>query len=422
MAEPDDQKSGDDEERRTGRDRRRAPLTIDLTAAPGSPPRPDRAENSPPPGSRWPNFARFAPQNMDRDTWIGVGSAAAVGGLIALLLLMLLQGIGIVPSPGASAARVASDQARTANEALAAVDRRLAAVETMAQGLPALRSDLTALTGRLATAEQAAATAATNVQGLRTDLTAVRTRVEQAPPAATSADLAALAGRIGRVEAAAAAGGSPLPNALPPVSTPVPSADADARIATLMARLEAAEAAISRLSSAAPPTAAATANAHTVALANVRRAVDAGRPFGPELDVLAALGPDPVTSGLKPFSATGIAARETLKTEFSKVGDAILAATQPPDESLFGRIVSGARGLVSVRPTGPLAGNDPPAIVSRMDAAVAKGDFATALREREALPAAGKAASTEWAGKANARVMADTLFADPAAVTGAVNR
>jgi hypothetical protein len=442
-AENDEQKGGDDEERRTGRDRRRPPLTIDLTAAPApgkgpGAPRETMPPPPPPPGAKgaatppprqppssaappvggWSNFARFAPQNMDRETWIGVGSAAALGGVVALLLLMLLQGIGIVPSPGASAARQAADQARAATEALASVDRRLTAMQAMTDGVPALRTDTTATAGRVATAEQALAALAANVQALRTDLTALRARIEQAAPSATPADVAAIAARVGRLEAALAAGAAPTAGA---PATSVPVGD-DPRIAALSSRLEAAEATIGRLTTTAPvATTAGTANARTVALANLRRGVDAGRPFAAELDGVAALGPDAVTAGLRPYAASGIATREALRADFSKVGDAILAATQGSDDSLFGRLVSGARGLVSVKPTAPIAGSDPPAIVSRMDAAVAKGDFATALREREALPAAGKAASADWSMKVAARIAAETLLADPTAVTGGVN-
>jgi hypothetical protein len=158
-----------------------------------------------------------------------------------------------------------------------------------------------------------------------------------------------------------------------------------------------------------------------MAVTALRGAVDAGRPYAAELDAVAAIAPDPALAGLRPFAASGIATREALRAEFGKVGDAILSATQGNDDSLLGRLVAGARGLVSIRPAGPIAGDDPPAIVSRMEAAVVKGDFPTALRERDALPAAGKQASADWAGRVAARVTADTLLAQPAA-TGVVNR
>jgi hypothetical protein len=138
--------------------------------------------------------------------------------------------------------------------------------------------------------------------------------------------------------------------------------------------------------------------------------------------MVAAFGSDPVISGLRPYAAEGIATRDTLRADFAKVGDAILVATQVNDESLFGRLVAGARSLVSVRPVGPIAGSEPAAIVSRMDAAVAQGDFATALRERDGLPAVGKDASAAWAARVNQRLTADALLGQPATAAGTVNR
>ena len=57
-----------------------------------------------------------------------------------------------------------------------------------------------------------------------------------------------------------------------------------------------------------------------------------------------------------------------------------------------------------------------------MDAAVAKGDFVMALKERDGLPAPGKAASADWATRAQARVSADALLADPATTAATANR
>jgi hypothetical protein len=363
---------------------------------------------------------------MDRETWIGVGSAAALGGVVALILLMLLQGAGVLPSAGASAARQAALEARAASDTLASVERRLTAVEAMTEGLPGLRADATAVATRIVAAELALAGAATrsDVQGVRNDLTAIRTRLDQAPPPAAAVDLAGLAARVARLEAALA--GAAAPAATAPSAAPA-LAEPDPRIATLTARLEAAEAAVAKLNAGAPSPVAGTAaavNAPATAYGNLRRAVDAGRPFAAELDAVAALGPNPAVAGLRPYAATGIATREALRADFSKVADAILAVTQAGDDSLFGRLVAGARGLVSIRPSGPIAGTDPTAIVSRMEAAVAAGDLAGALRERDGLPQAGQQASAEWAARAAARVSAETLLAEPvaAAAIGAVNR
>jgi hypothetical protein len=336
---------------------------------------------------------------------------------------MLLQATGVLPAPGVGAARQAADQARAATDSLGSIDRRLTAVEAMTESLPNLRADVTATAARVTMAEQnaTALAAKSDVAALRTDLTALRARLDQAPPSATPAEVSALATRLARLEATAA--GTPVPVA--PAATTPPTSEADARIASLAARLDAAEAAIAKLSAAptsGPVVATNATNARTAAVSALRRAVDTGVPFAAELDMVAAFGSDPMISGLRPYAAEGIATRDTLRADFAKVGDAILVATQVNDESLFGRLVAGARSLVSVRPVGPIAGSDPVAIVSRMDAAVAQGDFATTLREREGLPAVGKEASAAWAARVNQRLTADALLGQPAPAAGTVNR
>jgi hypothetical protein len=430
-AETDDPKPGDDADRRNGRDRRRPPLTIDLTAEQVAGRSPSSAEAAAPPpegkgpgaaetrasaAKLWPTFAAIIPRDIDRETWIGWGSAAALGGVVALVLLMILQSVGILPAPGAAAVRTAAEQARAASDSIASLDRRLTAVEAMTEGIPALRADVAATGGQVATLGKTAAGLApkSDVDALKTDLAGIKSRLDQAAAAPSAADLAALSQRVGRVEAALAGGGPAVPSA---ATAPSDLADVQARIAALAQRLDAAEAAIGHLSSASAS--ANTAGVRSAALAGLRDAVDAGMPFMAELDVLAALGSDQVTTGLKPYAATGIATRDALRMDFAQVSDAILAATQGTgDDSLLGRLAAGARGLVSIRPAGPIAGSDPSAIVSRMVADVAMGDFASALGERDGLPAAGKDASATWATQAAARVKADALLGNPL-VTGA---
>ncbi len=129
--------------------------------------------------------------------------------------------------------------------------------------------------------------------------------------------------------------------------------------------------------------------------------------------MIAALGiSGDLLQPLRPLADTGVASGATLAKEFVPVADAILGATSAsdPDASFFQRALSGLGSLVSIRPAGPVPGNDPPAIVSRMTAALAAGDVATALAEREALPAAGKDASAAWAAKASQRVALDRLI------------
>src|SRR4051794_20662191 len=117
-AEKDEQKSAEGEARQSGRERRRSPLTIDLTAEAvaakgGTAPKeaaagrdPDQrgpaaaatssaaTEQPPSRDSRSP-FGSLRPLRFDREAWVGFGSAAALGGVVALILLMVLQSVGV---------------------------------------------------------------------------------------------------------------------------------------------------------------------------------------------------------------------------------------------------------------------------------------------------------------------------------------
>ena len=149
-----------------------------------------------------------------------------------------------------------------------------------------------------------------------------------------------------------------------------------------------------------------------IAVAALRRAADGDQPFGSDVDLVSALGiaGDDVAI-LRPIAVKGVPARAALSAEFLEVADGILSATlaSDPNAGFWQRIIDSLGSLVTIRPTGPVAGDDPAAIVSRMTDAMAKGDLAAALAERDALPQTGKEASSEWAAKAVDRVALDAL-------------
>ncbi|MEJ0096719.1 MAG: hypothetical protein WDM84_00285 [Bauldia sp.] len=69
-------------------------------------------------------------------------AAGAVGGVVALIVVLVLQSVSILPVPGRSAARQAIQQAHAAMDATTALDRRLDAVEAMNEAIPGLRADI----------------------------------------------------------------------------------------------------------------------------------------------------------------------------------------------------------------------------------------------------------------------------------------
>lgn len=454
---PGDARAGE----RRQRERRRTPVTIDLKAEPVRPepvksqppsaeaPKPEvqskpeaavKPESAEPP--RPPQGERVQPEQFAaaaqrssraRAAFAGVDDltrrtivAGVAGGIAALVLVIVLQAIGLLPAPGRSAANAAAEQARAAAEATSSLERRLTAIEAMVEGLPTMRADLASL-GTSVTAlraETGAFAAKTDLEGVVTVLGQLRQRVDALPPSASRDDLDALTERIGRLEVTVAAGGGD-------------SAGSDAAIASLAGKLGDAETALrsltERLASAEAqmaslgtpqPMAGGEAAVRAIAITALRRASEGGEPFVSEVDMVAALGVSGDDVGqLRPFAETGVPAKSALVAEFPAVADAILSATAAgdPDAGFLQRIVAGLGGLVSIRPAGPVAGTDPPAIVSRMIASVGKGDLAAALAERDGLPDAGRAVSAEWAVSAEKRVALDALVERIARALGGVS-
>ena len=412
-------------ERRSGRDRRqRPPVTIDLKAeraaaekvevpsppkeAEGSAAEAVAAEPAPPPPPPKPEPRPPRPAPPAGNGWTRIALAGAVGGVVAVVFVLLLQATGLLPAPGGTAVSQAIERAEAVTGTVAALERRVTAVEAMTADLPSIRSAVEGLASRVAALESDVGSRAprAEVEALAGEVAAVGDRLDSAPPAASQGDLAALDARLDRLEAM-------------PLATP---GDADATgavagrlgaaetdLAALAERIDALEARLAEGGAANGETARA------VALASLRRAATGGQPFAAELDMAAAMGlAGEQVAALRAFAAAGVPTGDQLAERFPPVADAILAATSgtDPEAGLLDRLAGGMRGLVSIRPAGPRPGDDPPAVVSRMAAAVERGDLAAALDERQGLPAAGQDASAEWAARAGDRVALDRLVAE----------
>jgi len=427
-----------DQERRTRERRQRAAVTIDLTAADvpanagtgnaadgngipsGEPEKsgaetaerrpPERpTEGSPRGGAALPGATLRAP-SWD-EGWRRSLLAGVVGGLIALLVVIVLQAIGLVPAPGRSAANQAAEQAKAASDAAFALDRRVTAVETMVEGLPAIRTDIKSLSDRIGELEAARGTFASHsdIATVASALATLRQTVDTAPPAAAHDDLDALAARVGRLEIIPVASGDGSGAAPDAAVSSLASqlADTQKALQSLRDRVAAAEAKTASLGMPGSDSAM-----KAIAVASLRQAAAGDQPFTGDVDLVGAagLGGDDLVT-LRAIAEKGAASAATLEREFPAVADAILAAStaSDPNAGFLQRLWVGVSSLVSIRPAGPVAGSDPMAIVSRMTAAVAGGDFATALRERDGLPQAGKDTSAGWAAKAGDRATLNAL-------------
>jgi hypothetical protein len=186
----------------------------------------------------------------------------------------------------------------------------------------------------------------------------------------------------------------------------------------LDARLVTLEAATKSLAATAAATGAADKSAdrnlRTAVLANaLRSAVMRGVPYAAELAGLKAQVADPqALAPLDAFAATGAPSQAALAQELAGLMPAIARAAEPGGSAAEGnfmqRLRARASEFVQIRPVGDAAGDDPAAIVARLNNEIARQDIAGAVADLAMLPAAAKAPAAGFIAKVQARAAAIT--------------
>ncbi|MEC7794755.1 MAG: hypothetical protein VX791_14670 [Pseudomonadota bacterium] len=149
---------------------------------------------------------------------------------------------------------------------------------------------------------------------------------------------------------------------------------------------------------------AAARSSETQARAAVTRvlsALDNGDGFAEALDDLSATGtqiPDALSA-----NAEGVATLSDLRADFPEAARNALAVTRGAGNSSVGDFF---RTQLGVRSLNPREGDDPDAVLSRAEAAVAQGDLSTALTEIKALPEPARAELADWTARAETRLAA----------------
>lgn len=150
-----------------------------------------------------------------------------------------------------------------------------------------------------------------------------------------------------------------------------------------------------------------------VAASALKSAVDRGNSFASELETYSSLASNAAElESLRAFAEKGIPTLATLSEEASAFASKVAAAEHAVPESagLMERFTSSIKTVVTVRPVGEVPGEQPSAIAARIEAAVQRGDLATALREFETLPDAMKNIGADFAGKLRARQAANEVL------------
>lgn len=178
----------------------------------------------------------------------------------------------------------------------------------------------------------------------------------------------------------------------------------------LQARLEeTAQAAEARVEDAAArlDDLSATADGLQRSMALTRLQVDmaAGLPFETALQGLRGAGAD-VPEVLARHAAEGVASLDALRRRFPAAArDGLAAALQAQGGEDWGtRAVGYLRAQVGARSLAPREGDDPDAVLSRAEAALAEADLDGALAELEVLGEAGRAAMAGWISDAEAHL------------------
>ncbi|HEY2528673.1 MAG TPA: mitofilin family membrane protein [Xanthobacteraceae bacterium] len=330
--------------------------------------------------------------------------SAAAGAMVTAALIAALWFAGVLPNQQSAPVAGAAPQPAAMNE----ISARLGNIEGTLQSRPPPE---VAPNSRLTTEEAQTKSLADQVLALnrRVDDVAVATQ-----------------GALAQAKAATAASAA----ADSAARTSVQKSDLDAlagRIAALERAVKSLSADVARGALSADDHAARAA----LAAAALRSAVERGVPYQAELAALAALtaagANQNAMAALRPFAVGGVPSPATLAQELAQLTPALMRASgaEANEGTFFERLKSNAQKLVRITPINAPPGDDPPAVIARIDAAAARADIAGALSEIARLPAAARGIAEPWAKKAEARAAAmaasQQMVADALSALGTPN-
>jgi hypothetical protein len=316
-------------------------------------------------------------------------TAALVGALLGTALTYAVATIVPFPSHRLEIPDLSPLIAEQA-ERISVLEERFGAVEENAMdaqvALEAANSDARTRLDALSTAFdelRAAAPATSALDEVETRLAALSSRLDAVAAGASSADAGAIAENIAGLEQTIAA-----------LSTEVDAANSrgqtlDGSLSALAADVAALKATVTSADSAEAAAEEAADAQLPLLAANLESAVLGARPYGAELASLTGAKPDLTVPDLLDRSAeTGLASPDELDGLFAELlPDIVAALPAPPPGDWQQSATEWLRSLLAIRPAGELEGDSPEAVLSRLEAAMARRDYIAASDLFAELPA-----------------------------------
>lgn len=261
---------------------------------------------------------------------------------------------------------------------------------------------------------------AVDIAPLQQQLQTLEDRVAAIGAGASSADAAALAQSLASIEQSLAALGERLDAMETGARTEAAS------VAALRTEVDAAKASIAAQSQTLGGTEIGPAIRLPLIISGLESALANGRPYATELASLTALLPGlDVPAPLGAAADTGLMRPDALAAQLTAaIPDILAGRTAAPTGDWGQDALEWAKALLALRPAEEIAGDTPEAVVSRLEGAVKRHDFASAATLLAQLPQPMQAAAGELGAAIAAHAAADTFLAglraqalDTAAVT-----
>jgi hypothetical protein len=349
----------------------------------------------------------------------GLLASGLAGGAAAIGLAALLNAAGLVSIvPGGGAERYAEESRQLLGE-VESLKTGLAGLEARFSGQAGTVSpqDLAAAIDRIAIAEKSLA----ELQAEIPDLRSMRS------------ELSGLSEKFGGLEKSFAAISQGAGHSAPAATADITglaeklAGETSGLVASLQAlygRVAALETAVAQITETGRQASqAGDEAARLLAATTIEGAIADGKPFAEMIAPVEALvGPGPAIERLRQFAAAGVPTNAQLLAEFDAVRGAVLDVSDEAPKGLFEKLVDNAKDLVKVEPAGPVPGDTPAAILSRVKAGLSAGDLAAAMTAWQSLTEARHNAGNAFGEKLSRRVEADKALADVLAALRASGR